>query len=201
MPHPLHALARRSRRLLAVAAIFCLGLSDSGLAQVAASATAVDSSTATAAYLLNFLRFTEWPPEPGASDIAAPYVIGVAGNRHLLDSLITLVEGRTVRGHPLRVTRIKDARNALGCHVVYLEGEKIGDDYLLSPDEVVPLLQGRPVLTVSNAPGFVARGGLVQLFREGTQLRFAINTDALPATGLALNSRLLALSRKPPAAP
>lgn len=55
------------------------------------------------------------------------------------------------------------------------------------------------VLTVSDAPGFAAAGGIIELFAEGNKVRFTINMEAASAAGLAISSRLAQLASPPPA--
>lgn len=163
----------------------------------------IDTDTATAAYLLNFLRFTEWPA--GAStdtsrpnSTTSPYVIGVSGNRPLLDKLIRLVEGQLVRGHPVHAVRIRDETDLAACHLAYFS-PTIDDDGLGVPiPAALRALSGQPVLTVSPAPAFIDQGGLVQLYRTDSYLRFDIAAEAARVAGLTLNSRLLALARPVP---
>lgn len=167
------------------------------------NSAAIDTDVATAAYLLNFVRFTEWPAgvwagtsSPGVA--SEPYVIGVSGSRPLLDTLIRLVEGQQVRGRPVHVVRIKDARDLATCNLVYLNASRDDDGQGVPVPTALAALRGEPVLTVSAATDFLAQGGLVQLYRKDSHLRFDIAAEAARVAGLTLNSRLLALARPVP---
>jgi hypothetical protein len=171
-----------------------------------ANAVAIDTDAATAAYLLNFVRFTEWPASastgtsrPGLA--SAPYVIGISGSRPLRDMLIRLIEGQQVRGRPVHVVRIKDVPDFTACHLVYLTPSPDDDGLGVPIPTALDALRGKPVLTVSPATDFLAQGGLVQLYRADSHLRFDIAAEAARAAGLNLNSRLLALARPVPARP
>jgi hypothetical protein len=160
----------------------------------------IDTDTATAAYLLNFLRFTEWPASTSSgtsrpSSATSPYVIGVSGNRPLLDKLIRLVEGQLVRGHPVHAVRIRDETDLTACHLAYLSPTPDDDGLGVPIQAALRALRGEPVLTVSPAPAFLDQGGLVQLYRTDSHLRFDIAAEAARVAGLTLNSRLLALAR------
>jgi hypothetical protein len=163
----------------------------------------IDPDSATAAYLLNFIRFTEWPasdstgtsrPDPAEE----PYVIGVSGSRTLLDTLIRLVEGQQVRGRPVHVVRIKEVRDLATCHLVYLNASRDDDGQGVPIPTALDALRGKPVLTISPATNFLNQGGLVQLYRVDSHLRFDIAAEAARAAGLNLNSRLRALARPVP---
>jgi hypothetical protein len=48
-----------------------------------------------------------------------------------------------------------------------------------------------PILTVSDAPGFVNRGGMIEFVLDSNRVRFEINLAAARAAGLNLSSELL----------
>src|SRR5436305_4926410 len=56
-----------------------------------------------AAFLLNFTRYTDWPASAFASD-ADPLVLCIIGQDPFGPALDT-VEGKTVKGHPIRIGR------------------------------------------------------------------------------------------------
>jgi len=195
-------------RLVVRSALALLGLGAPALvpclrAAPQSNSVAIDTDTATAAYLLNFVRFTEWPASESAGtslpgSATAPYVIGVSGSRPLRDTLIRLVEGQQVRGHPVQILRIKDVPDLSACHLVYLNPSPDEDGLGVPILTALEALRGKPVLTVSPATVFLAQGGLVQLYRANSYLRFDIAADTARAAGLSLNSRLLALARPVP---
>lgn len=177
------------------------------VAQRAPAPAVLDAPSVTAAYILNFIRFTEWPATAGGKPSLAtpatpeaPYLIGVASHRELLDALIQITEGQRVRGRPLHVINVKSIYDLLACHVAYLAppGGPYNDTTLRIPD-ALQALQGLPVLTFSTAPGFTRSGGVVQLFQEGQHLRFDIAADTARSLDLTIHSRLLALARPAPA--
>jgi hypothetical protein len=87
------------------------------------------------------------------------------------------------------------------CHLVYLTPSPDDDGLGVPIPTALDALRGKPVLTVSPATDFLAQGGLVQLYRADSHLRFDIAAEAARAAGLNLNSRLLALARPVPARP
>jgi len=166
-----------------------------------ATASAIDTDTATAAYLLNFVRFTGWPANMQPTTTAEPFVIGVSGSRTLLDALIRLVEGQQVRSHPVHIVRLKDVGDLAACHLAFLGPTPDSDCMGVPIPAALKALKGKPVLTVSTAEDFLAYGGLVQLYSDDSLLRFDIAVETARATGLVLNSRLLALARPVPYRP
>lgn len=185
-------------RSLAAAVCAALPFASSN-ARAAAPVAAVQSvsiasaEAVLAAFLLNFIRFTEWPEERESS--ALPYSIGVSGSRALEDELLRLADRLLVRGRRLRVVRVKNAADLAGLHVVYVDSSAASQPDGLSARDALEHLRGAPVLTVSDTAGFTADGGIVRLFREEKALRFEISPEAARSAGLVLSSRLLALAR------
>ena len=55
---------------------------------------------------------------------------------------------------------------------------------------------GRPMLTISDQPGFVDRGGMIEMKLVAGRTRFDINLAAARAAGLNLSSQLLQLAER-----
>lgn len=141
----------------------------------------------TAAFLLNFARFTEWPAE--ALPPSAPLVLCVVGES-VASALESASSGRSVGGRRVEVRRVTPAESTRTCSLLFIgrdEGDRLPD--------VLPLLRGASVLTVSDAEAFAERGGIVQLYIEGGRMRFAINIRTARAARLSLSAQLLNLAR------
>lgn len=193
---PSGSLVRIAWFAIAAACTHAIGLSaPEDTASPSAPAQTFSAESVKAAYLTNFIRFTQWP-ETSFADKSAPFVIGVVGNRDLEDELLRLSDRLSVRDRPLRILRIRSARDLQNCHVVFFESvtstSGIPD---LTMSECLEAVRGRSVLTVSDSPDFIGEGGIINLYREGENLRFEIAPQHATSAGLVLSSRLLALAR------
>jgi hypothetical protein len=142
-----------------------------------------------AAYLFNFIKFVEWPEEAFA-DPLAPIVIGIVGDDPFGDALPQVVVGKTVQGRDLVIRKYRLGEDLRGSHILFIsESEKKRLPQLLSS------LHGSFVLTVADLDGFLAEGGMIQLFSEQNRIRFAINVDAATRAKLKISSKLLSLAR------
>lgn len=145
----------------------------------------------TAAFLLNFAGFVEWPPAAFASP-ADPIVIGIYGTDPFREFIDQLLENEMVCGRPLVVRRFPPGSTPVGCHILFIDETEARN--------VGPLLERvrrQSILTVSNLSGFTKQGGMIQLITERGRIRFQINQPAAQAAGLTLSSRLLRLGRNP----
>lgn len=184
------------RMLSAILIALVLAAWPAGTARAQASSSGSYGVEAVqAVFLLNFIRFTDWPAE--ALPDRAPFVVGVAGSRALEDELLSLAEKQTVRDRRIRVIRIKTALDLAGCHVLYINPIPApGEETAPGAAELLPHVRNQPVLTVSSSPSFLSQGGIVNLRPgENGKLRFDIALEPARANGLVMNSRLLALAR------
>ena len=154
-----------------------------------ASSVAPDSERdVKAAFLYNFAKFVEWPPETFA-DAASPMVLCVLDDEPLGASLRATVKGEKLNERRLVVRLLRDPQATQGCHVLFVGAEKG------RLPEILASLRGAGVLTVGGAGDFLDRGGMIRLFLEQNRVRFDINLDAAEQSHLKLSSKLLRLAR------
>lgn len=149
-----------------------------------------------AAYLFNFgkfLRVSGTAASPRHEDFEI-CILGRDPIGHVLDDITASesIDKRTVR-----VRRVADAFAAKSCDVAFIsaeEGEGIAAD--------LSAMGKADVLTVSDAPDFLKRGGMIQFVTQGDHVRFSVNLDAVGRTHLVLSSELLRVAMnvtgKPP---
>jgi hypothetical protein len=148
-----------------------------------------------AAYVYNFTRFVSWPADSPFARAPA-FTIGVMGEDSLADAIEATVRHRRVDGRPFLVRRFHAAESVEPCDLLY-----VGDAWPGSLHELLEQLQGWPVLTVGDAPGFASRGGVIGLFLGDNRVRFEVSIDAAQAADLQVSSKLLRLSRPAPDRP
>lgn len=142
-----------------------------------------------ATFLFNFIQFVQWPPSTFPSP-DAPILVGVLGYDPFGRALEAVLTGETVRTRSLHVIRSRHWQDLQHCHLVFV-----------SPSErqhVDPILRAfstRPVLTVSEVPGFVEQGGVINFFFEGHKIRFEINPTAARRHDIKMSAQLLNLAR------
>lgn len=153
----------------------------------APAARAAGEDELKAAFSVNIARFTAWPDHPGGE--LRLCVLGDDAVKRAAGAF----EGLALGHRTLHVTRIDHEADLKSCHMLYLgaaESARVG--YVLGL--LRPGATPRPVLTISDMPDFIERGGMVQLFRQGEQIRFMVNPSAVIASGLCMSSKLLQLA-------
>lgn len=138
-----------------------------------------------AAYLFNFGKFIRLSlPQPAAP--RETFDICVFGQDPIGEILDGITANEQIDSRTVRVIRVKEATQARTCDIAYVgesEAERIESD--------LSVLAGADVLTVSDSPTFLARGGMIQFVLVANHVRFAVNLDAVKRTHLVLSSELL----------
>ncbi|WP_025322045.1 YfiR family protein [Deferrisoma camini] len=138
------------------------------------------------AYLYNLARFARWPRDDPPT--AGTFRFGIWGDDPFGPLWNELI-GRVVHGRPVEVVRVRTARDARACRVVFLAGATVP-----AVGRMLEALDGWPVLTVSDQPGFVDRGGMVGFVRRGEKIRFEVNLGRVRAAGLRISAEVLRLA-------
>ena len=141
-----------------------------------------------AAFLFNFARFVEWPPNASAS-ATAPVDFCVLGDDPFGDALDRAVAGKTLNDRAMVVRRGKKVQELNGCDVLFISSSE--KSRLAG---ILGALRAVPVLTVGECEDFAAQGGEVQFTLEDNHVRFIINVDATDRAGLKVSSKLLSLA-------
>ncbi len=142
-----------------------------------------------AAYLFNFGKFVTSAKR--VTSAQAPFAICVLGEDPFGPTLDKTTAGETISGRAVVDKRISRAQDAVGCSILYIsdsEAERLG--------RILTTVKDAPVLTVSNLPGFLERGGMIQFVLENGRVRFQVNLSATQQSGLMLSSELLKVAIK-----
>ncbi len=162
---------------------FLLGLFES---QVHAQATAFYEYQVKAAFLFNFAKFVEWPPDAFTS-ADEPIGICVLGQNPFGSVLEETVRGKVVGHRTFVVLQNPDAQHIGGCHIIFI---------CASADKrsVLEELRTKRVLTVSETDGVQAMSGVIGLNLKDGRVRIEIDPAAAERAGLRISSKLLSLA-------
>ena len=142
-----------------------------------------------AAYVLNFLKFVEWPGDSNA-DIHERWIIGIVGENPFGDELTQIITGKTVQGHELGVRQFQPGEDFRVCQVLFISASE-----KKRLPTILAALNGLSVLTVGDMDHFIESGGTIQFVMEEKRVRFAIDIRASSRARLKVSSKLLSLAR------
>lgn len=153
-----------------------------------------------AAFLVNFMRFTQWPADRLPAD-DNPYIVAVVGSDTAADTIRTVASAAdAIQGHPIAVVDVdpRDVERRQAKALEVLRGSHLV--FVQSNDsdvrrQVFDTLDGSAVLTVGDTPDFAARGGMLGLVRSGSHLALEANPDEIQAAGVQVSAKVLKLAR------
>ena len=145
-------------------------------------------SQAKAAFLVNFVKFVEWPAEVFA-DNSAPIIVGVVGESPSRSAIEQEINGKTAHGRRLGIKRFPSFRSITYCHILFVSSSQ--DDNLSQ----ILAAAGPTVLTVGETEQFAQMGGIITFSVVDSKLRFEINHTAAKQRGLRISAKLLSLAR------
>jgi hypothetical protein len=181
------------RSALALTALILL-LSAAGFSGSSAAdeVTVLREAQLKSGYLLNFMKFVDWP----AAAPTEPLTICFLGAVSMRETLEVGIQSKRVGTRPLAVRQIEDAGKTDGCNVLYTDATRVSTASFATRELL-------PILTVSDGKEFAHNGGIIELFTEANRLRFIINVDNAHRAGLHISASLLQLAavvdqNKPP---
>jgi hypothetical protein len=170
-------LSRSARRL---ALLVCLLLLPGTI-----RADTLSEDSIKAGYLLNFMKYTEWP----ATALSSNEFRVCSLDAQPLSGKLAGLQGRQIQGREIRIRTSVSSEAWRDCHVLFLSSEEKNH-----PDSVLRNLAKIPVLTVSDSADFTQAGGMIGLKLRAGRIRFNINLGAARRAELNLSSQLLKLA-------
>lgn len=167
--------------LLILASVLCVGTP----AHSGAAGSPSAEYRIKVAFLYNFTSFVDWPEGSGAASGFTLCVLGDDPFGKQLDKLA----GKPVKDTRLVVRRLERPEFLEQCQLVFIGAMSSGQ-----LNTTLALLDGLPVLTVSDIRGFTQLGGIIEFRNIANKIRFAINVDAAETAGLGISSKLLYLA-------
>jgi hypothetical protein len=148
---------------------------------------AADEWQIKSAFIYNFTKFVEWP-QTALGAPSQPIVIGVLGDKALVQRLAAVVAGRNVNGRTLEVRPVRTAAEARATQVLFVTAAEETRYAALRSE-----LADSPVLTVGETPSFSVTGA-IGFVQDGERLRFEINVDIAERSHLKISSQLQKLA-------
>lgn len=148
--------------------------------------------TIKAAYLFRLSLFVEWPPSKLDSTGLEPILFCVAGDPSVSQSMATVLTGKSINQHKIKVTGVDLQDDLSSCHLLYLP------ENIQTPLPFLEAAAPYPILTVGESQAFYRQGGMIFLFNKDNRIHFAINEQTAKGTGLEFRAQLLHLADQQP---
>ncbi len=142
-----------------------------------------------AAFLYNFAKFVEWPPD--AARNAQTFRICLVGDDPFGSLLTDTVAGKTVQDRPIEIAHPESAPELGQCHMAFISRSQVRQ-----LPRLLAGLAGANTLTVGETEEFARDGGMITFHVEENKVRFEINAEAAQRAGLRISSQLLKLATR-----
>jgi len=136
-----------------------------------------------AAFLYNFVLFTEWPADVGTTLNLCIYGQDPFGKE------VDVLQGKAAAERIIAIQRKHAGDSLKGCHVVFIGAAAIG-----SLPSVLAELRDSAVLTVADSPGAARQGVALNMAVAQNRVSFEANLQAARAARINLSSKLLRLA-------
>jgi hypothetical protein len=140
-----------------------------------------------AEFIERFTRFVDWDADAIPAD---SFVVCTVGENPITPYLEKLVKHRKLRNRPAALRKLAASDDLTVCQIVL-----IGSNDHKTLRNVLKRTDGRPILTVADAPGAAAAGVIINFYVEDDHVRFEINPRAAKDGGLRVRAKLLKLAR------
>ena len=137
-----------------------------------------------AGYLFNFAKFIEWPDFTPEEPLTVCF-LGSPGTQAAFDAGMG---GKSIGTHRVVTREVKSRPASSGCRMMFVAASFTAAANF-SSGNIEPAL-----LTVGDAPDFLARGGIIELFTQDNHLRFNVSIDNARQASLRIGSDLLQLA-------
>jgi len=174
---------RAPRWAFAGLSAICLGLASIDMAR---AATAYSADAVKAEFIYRFAGYVEWPVELAEN---AKFTIAVAGADGVTSQLQQLLPGRTIQNRGVEIRKVSSVADLDRVQILYVPSASQTSARTLLAASV-----GRPILIVTDEPGALASGSVVNFLEVNRHVRFEISLTAAERSRLKINSGLLSVA-------
>lgn len=138
-----------------------------------------------------FGEHCKWPTQSSAAKPGASFTIGAFEENEVTSYLIETVKTRTIAGKKAKILIISDDKEIEQCNLLYIT--ETSEKRL---QKILKIVDNLPILTVSDAPGYAEKGGMIEMYFLKNKMRYIVNPSAVRKSGLLLGSTILRYADK-----
>lgn len=139
------------------------------------------------AYLINFMRFVEWPEESSLNK-----QICIIGYKREYHDVIKTLSNQSVGNNDFVIKEYSDKeelQDLRSCRIIFITSNANHRQKI-----VAHTIRGENILTVGESDGFAQHGGMINFIDRNHTIRFEINLDAINETDLIVTSKILRIA-------
>ena len=157
-----------------------------GLEVSATVSMATDEATVKSAYLYNFAKYIQWPDEQHTT-----LRLCAMGDDTLGKSFDSLI-GKQVRNMKISIRHALDLHDIPQCDLVFVPA----GSSLPPLDRVRQVVNGYPILIVTESDDTLPNGALVALIQSDNRIVFEVDLTTARKLGFQVSGKMLQIARK-----
>ena len=138
-----------------------------------------------AAFIYNFIAFTQWPDNIDETINLCIYGKDYFGGE------IDKLQSRAVNKRHIKIVRVNDLKELARCQAIFFS--KSINNHLST---ILSDLQNKPILTLADNPHALSEGIVINMNLSNEKIVFEINLGVARKSGLDISSKLLQLAVK-----
>ena len=150
--------------------------------------TSMSEYQVKALFLLNFIKYVEWPAGAMPS-VTTPIIIGILGQDNFNDNLNRAVDGKNINGREIIIKHLSSDDDLSSCSILFINSSESAH---LS--EILRKTGSLPILTVSENESFLQKGGIINFLLKEGKIQIEINLKAAHKAKLQISSKLLSVA-------
>jgi len=144
--------------------------------------------TLKAAFMEKFTHFIDWPNNPRNI-----FYVCIIGKNPFNGTLKSLAASSRIKNKPTKFMTLDNLNSLPDCNILFISKSK-----RKTLNEILNSVQNKPVLTISDTPGFAQHGVIINFVHsKDDNVQFEINHRVALNAGLKISSRLLKLAVNP----
>ncbi len=141
-----------------------------------------------AAFIVNFIKFIEWPSDKSIIN-QTKIDICLIGDNNLINFSHVFKQASTSKLSVSLVRENNVANIANHCHILFIGGtDKVR--------EILDAVRNQPVLVVSDLPAFAEHGGMMGFVMDEGKVKLFVNKKAIENAGMYVDAQLLEIAFK-----
>ncbi len=145
-----------------------------------------DEFVVKAVYLEKFTRFITWPERSDFNNQDSVFTISVIGKTPITQKLNEIYTNYLIKNKKVVILELENMDSIPETDLLF-----IGNVKAKELDQILASIAGRPVLTLSDSPGFGRKGVIINFLYTDDKISFEINKEVADQSGLTISYLLL----------
>lgn len=143
-----------------------------------------------AAFIYKFASYVEWPAT-AFTDVASPLMIGVVDADEISAELSDISRGNRINDRVVKIKSLTSDDSLDDVHILFI-GKNAHDHLPLA----LANLQSHPILTITETPGALSLGSMINFVPVDEYIRFEISVENAEMCDIKVSARLLGVAQK-----